>query len=889
MSAIALSLIVLLACESKDDNPSGPGTLATDDPIVDSGPGSILADGLDSREILAYVTSESGQPLRGIQVRFSTSFGSITPSAVTDGAGRVSAILTSEYSREDVQAQVCASIPDRADSSAISAGKNEGSPASQFDFDRARLSSILSAEPNGSNPNAVELAMLSFALQDRSACITETMLGLTVSIDANPVIVPADGVSHTMLRIAVRETERGVPVEGTSLNFGTTLGTIESDGETNDEGVVQVRLTSVSTPDTADVFVYLGNALAAQTTIRFTPITMELSASATILHANGQSECTITAALLSEDRTPLQGVSLAFETDLGIVTSPAITDDMGRAHANLTSAEEAGTANVIVQSDGGLIDTIDVTFVSDFLPAELVLSADPVEIVADGISQANLHAMVIDSTENQVPDGTIVDFTVLSGNGVVTGQSETKDGIAEGMLTSGTDLSTVIIAAFSGGVADTISVHCIHGPPALLHLTAEPATLSGNGMETSRILVVVEDINGNPVGGGWEVSFEASRGEIEVYALTDPSGVAEVYYTAGTGAGEVLLTATVDGESGTAVGQITLELTSGTPSSITLESVDQTAINVQGAGAPETATMVFRIFDTNGIMISLSEQVEVVFELVATTDGGGEYLSQISDTTDESGRVRTTLNSGTRPGVTEIVARIASPFVESQVIPITICGALPHVDHLEIVADTVNIAGLCYAGWQDTIFAYVYDQFHNPVVEGTGLYFTSDYCGIIGSAVSDSLGAARAMFTSTEPYPPDGLVTITVQTADSLGTRIEHQTQIRLSGCTAPIAYDPGSFTIADGGSQYFTYGVSDANGNPLMAGTRIEVECTSGTLAGDIDVTLSDAMSGNTIFSFYLADNTLADALPPLPTFVTIVVTSPNGNRSTTIAGTID
>jgi len=877
---VALLLAIFLACEAKDEGPTGPGTFATGDPVVEPASGAILADGRDSTEVAAYVFSEEGNPLRGIAVRFRTDFGMITPMAVTDAAGRVSAILKSEYSSIDRTIRVCAEIPERADSTSISTGK-EGLLASRVPPPAGAC--LVWFGPSDGAPAKNRLALVAAGTAERTACADIALLGVTVSVDAGPGSLPADGVSVSTLRAVLRETVRGVPVERAALSFSTSAGNVEAEKVTDGEGIALASLTSSTSPDTAVVGVYLDLVKVAETAVPFRAVRMDLAASPPSIPADGESEGGVIATLLSEENRPLAGLAIRFETDRGSILSPVITGDDGRAVALITSAPEPGNAMVIARFAGALIETIFVSFGTEFLPAEIFLAADPVEIVADGLSGAALSATLLDSTGNAVPDGTPVLFEILSGGGLLPGASSTAGGVAEAALTSGTIVSTATIRASTGDLSDTITVRYVPGDPAALLLAADPAGVLANGQEISAIAATAKDLFGNRVKRGTEVTFEAERGVIGERALTDSNGVAAVIYTAAFGAGVDRITAT----AGDAVGQITIDLFADDPTAVLLDSLSRDAVHVQGTGYTEAATMVFRVYDANGVPVGPGYPVD--FELVATTDGGGEFLYPVSDTTDSRGRVRTTLNAGTRPGVTESVARIASLFIESQVVPVAIHGFLPDPDHLEIAADTLNIPGLCYAGWEDSVFAWVYDRFSNPVAGGTAVYFSSGYCGIAGSDTTDERGRARAIFTSTEPYPPDGYVTITAQTADSLGSRISHETTILLSGCTGPITVDPDTFFIDDGDYEQFGYTVSDVYGRPLSAGTAITVTSTGGILGGDISVILPDVLAGYTDFSFFLGDATPGDGQPAVPVFVTIEVASKNGNAYTSIAGKID
>lgn len=877
---LALSLAVLSGCESTDDGPTGPGSLLTDDPVVDAGGGGLLADGESSKEVRAYVRSEGGTPLRNVVVRFDVDAGSITPLAATDSDGRATAIWTGAYSSADAPVRICASIPDEVDSIALSFLK-AGRSGEQGNALLVHLQT-----GSGKAPGAEELAG---GVGDRSACAVDTLRGVTVLIAATPGKIPADGVSAATIRADVRETTRGVPVPDLSVGFGTTAGSVESAKKTDGEGVALARLTGEAAVDTALVRAYVGGAPAATTSVPFRPIVAGLAAAPDRIPADGAATADVIARFLSEERAPLPGLVVTFETDRGVITSPVITGGDGRAVAKLTSAPESGTARVVARYAGGAVDTVVVDFVDDFRPARVVLSADPAEITANGVSASTLRATVFDSTGAYVADGHPVRFEILSGGGIVPVQVGTVAGTAAAELTSGTAAGIASIRAFAGGAADTVAVRYVAGPPANIVIAAAPAALLANGIENSTITATVADAFGNAVAAGHEIRFEATRGEIGTSAPTDPSGAASASYTAGFGAGNARITVRAGEAPNVVSAQFTLVLFSGPPTAILLDSLTHDEIRIQGTGYPEAATMVFRVYDANGIPIGADTRYPVAFDLAAATGEGGEYLFPAADTTDDWGRIRTTLNAGIRPGVTETVARIAVPFVESQIVPVAIHGFLPDPAHLDLAADTLNIPGLIYDGWTDPITAFVYDRFTNPVPAGTAVYFSVSHGGIEGSAVTDSLGRATVTLVTLKPRPQDGFMYIVAQTVDSLGHAIRDTAWILWSGNTLPITISPDTFAIPDGGSQYFSYHLSDVNGNPLTRHTTVEVASTSGNLAGDIDFSLPDAVGGYTDFGFYLGDSTPGDSIPALPVFVTISVTSLNGDASITIPGTID
>jgi len=308
--------------------------------------------------------------------------------------------------------------------------------------------------------------------------------------------------------------------------------------------------------------------------------------------------------------------------------------------------------------------------------------------------------------------------------------------------------------------------------------------------------------------------------------------------------------------------------------------------------------------------------VAVDFEIVGPA-GGGEFLEPASDLTDAYGRVQTTLNSGTVAKTVKVKAAIDTLSISSEAISIAIHGGPPDAAHFSVVPQYLNSAGWKTYGLQNTITAFVGDQYGNPVPEGTSVYFSTTGGIIEGSGNTNSLGQVSVTLVSSSPLPVstaldpsaeyttdvsaycdftspkngDGQAIIFAQTVDRLGDPVWTDTRTIFSGDTGILNVSPTSFSVPNGGSQSFSFRVHDLNGNPLTAGTTVNVSASVGDLVGDVNVTLPDTQSaGWTQFSFLLMDGDSAETDPAQTCILTISVTSSqNGNASTIIMGTVD
>ena len=335
---------------------------------------------------------------------------------------------------------------------------------------------------------------------------------------------------------------------------------------------------------------------------------------------------------------------------------------------------------------------------------------------------------------------------------------------------------------------------------------------------------------------------------------------------------------------------------SGPASHISVAMQTSDHVYIKGSGLSETALINFKVTDDNGRLVDNDHQITVHFSILNGPNGGEYVFPEAMDT--QNGYVYTILNSGTIAGPVQIEAQaqVNGKTIRSIPIRIAIHGGLPDAEHFSLVMEKSNIAARVHYGLLDKLTAYVGDKYSNPVVPGTAIYFSTNFCLVEGSAVTNNMGAAKVNFISGSPLPPNpqdsSFATITAYTySDTLGQkRISAKTKILLTDRTAPIevSQDTFSYGMVNQPIQ-FMYHVHDIWGYPLVSETKISVEATDGHLYGDISVNLRDTQQsgpGTTDFSFTWAPG---DSLESPQVYITISVNPPedgNGFRSKTIMG---
>ena len=340
---------------------------------------------------------------------------------------------------------------------------------------------------------------------------------------------------------------------------------------------------------------------------------------------------------------------------------------------------------------------------------------------------------------------------------------------------------------------------------------------------------------------------------------------------------------------------------SGRASNILLLSQSSASIGVRESGSVEVAELVFQATDSLGRAVVPENAATIQFRFGANPSGQA-FIFPESGVTDENGQVKTNISSGTIAGVVQVIASatVDSRVIQSKPVALAIHGGLPDNDHFGVATEVFNVARAWDVwGVENSITAFVGDQYSNPVREGTVVYFTSSAGIIGGSGQTGPLGRASTTIISAPPQPvhPEfgaGYVTITGSTADLNEIEITDDALVLFSG-SSNIVFPAGQGALAIGPT--YTFFVYDQNQNPLAAGTSINViaEGTNVVSVGNTNVQLTDNLFGDhnfesqgltygrTRFTFGIAQGEEVDQdgnlVPPEIEAVTIRVSSPNGN----------
>ncbi|MDZ7372352.1 MAG: hypothetical protein ONB23_00140 [candidate division KSB1 bacterium] len=508
--------------------------------------------------------------------------------------------------------------------------------------------------------------------------------------------------------------------------------------------------------------------------------------------------------VLTADGVPVLGQTVRFEAVGGTLDPQLVSTDSAGLGATVFVAGSLPTsAQIRARCDGAqpLVVTLRIRDRS----AALTLTAEPSEVLADGVSEIQLIALLRGETGEpqrgeaivfQVPDAGFTSLAVTD-----------SLGLASTTLTSPasqTDVEWVVIAE-AGDRRDSITVRFLG---VELQLEAQPDRIPADGTSTSRIRAIVKEATSKLAVSDVPVSFATSLGSIPAFATTDAAGVAEVHLRAGTKPG----VAVVVGSFGRSL-RDTVYVQMGTSGPAHLQL--QVAPRVLPADGQSTAQLTATVTDSMGAPVP--DGTVVRFEILA---GGGKLESY---KTTVSGVATSRLVSDTQPG--QALVRAAAGQAADTVVVYYSVGAPASV---QVVADSASIVA---DGISTTLVrAFVSDASGNPVQDGMPVTFETNLGNITRRAQTQG-GLAIASFSGTQT----GVATIVARAGSAEG-----QTFVVLRPGppnSVLLSVEPKSVGVKDSGRNQtlqITAEVRDARNNPVADGTYVRFEIIASPGGGE-------------------------------------------------------
>ncbi|MDZ7699068.1 MAG: invasin domain 3-containing protein [Deltaproteobacteria bacterium] len=654
-----------------------------------------------------------------------------------------------------------------------------------------------------------------------TATVEITQTGLApdaISVGATPAQIYANGENFTTIEATVTDKNGNKAADGTVVSFSATLGTIDATAETVD-GIASATLTSTSSPTSvvSTVTAKVGT-LSDSTTVTFVGVTLtDMQAVPATIFANGTDTSEISVRIRDANGLAVVGETITFTATLGsIQTETVATNSEGIAKTNLIAPTTAGTATITAKY-GLITATTQVTFTDEPVVGNIVLTADPATIPADGTSSSTISATVTKGDGSAVPKGTSVTFTTNLGsfsNGSQTYTVVTPDatGVVSVALIAGTTTGSAEVIAISGGVSQSIYVG-IGGASISITLTANPTSIPADGSSSSTITATLTDGSGQPVTPGTSVTFTTNLGTFSNGSTTittstiGENGQASVSLIAASTEGVATVTASSSGVSQS----VTVGFTGGV--AVIALTANPTTIPADGSSS---STITATLKDGTGGAVSPGTSVTFNTTLGRFSTGGTTITTA---TQDDSGVVAVSLISGTSPGTATVtctssgVSQSTTVAFSGEPADITV-AASPST----LVADGSSTS---------TVTATVLDANGNPVPDGETLTVTVEAGTISKINPTTTDGVATVTYTAPSSVPTGNVDT--VRFAASNG--VSGDATISLTGpqvATVVLSSDPISIPANGTSTSTISATVTVQGGSPAPEGTSVTFTITT-------------------------------------------------------------
>lgn len=515
--------------------------------------------------------------------------------------------------------------------------------------------------------------------------------------------------------------EDNVVIANKAVNFSASIGALAITSKlTNNDGLAIVYLTNES------LSLGAGSAGADVSEIIAESIDYEFV----------ESDIPILSPSLTTVMTLDNESVNQFKTNQEVQITSTLTDGSGQGIAGeiINFTAEIGT----LSAAAGLTDSLGV--------ANVTLSGSD-ETIGAGV----LTSSYTFNSETNI--NSTFNYQILSADSIINsdirlGYFDENNNFVEGKIELSIENTTI-----SAGGTLGLSVDLVDENEVLIS-TPIPVTFTSNCVQNGNASIdeSVLSINGTASSTFADISCAGTTGTDDV--LIASIAVNNITSTANE-------TITIDGEQ---LGSI--EFISAEPTSIVLKGTG-------GQNKQETSTLTFKVKSQLGNVLA---QQEVTFEL--NTAVGGIELSRPSGFTNSQGLVTTQVIAGTVPTAIRVTASANMLFngeevaVQTQSDLLSINTGLPEQRSVTIAATVLNPEAI--NGAESTITAWLSDNFHNPVPDGTTVNFTTEG-GNIEPTCSTINGSCSVIWISSEPRVSNHRITI-------LATALGHETFFDTNG-----------------------------------------------------------------------------------------------------------
>lgn len=450
---------------------------------------TLPADGVSSTQVVCRVYDSFGNPLRGgVAVSMTSTIGTLSPgSGFTNASGTFTTNLTTSR-----QVGHCA----------IVANAGEASGYGEVEF------------------SAPDVA------------------GLVLSTNEPSLL--ADGTSSAIVTLRVRD-EFNQPISGRDVEWslGAGIGSMQPVTTTTDSlGLATARFYSGASA--TDESQQINAEVDGETTsyaLTMRGVTVLINVPDDILPADGVTTSEVRATVReTSSAVAVSGVPVRFAASAGAIEQFAQTNESGIATAVYQTAEEPGDVNVSATYGNELRAQTTLTLTNTEAETIVITIGDQ-ELLANGISTTEVHALVLDEGSNPVPN-TVVTFTAIgAGSFIPTSVLSNEDGIATSIFESAASTEDVSapfeVAIERDAIQDTLQLLGVS-----LSVTSSVSILPANGVATATVTVNLRETSSTVAIPGAELLCGTTLGSVPALVMTSDAGVGTFTFTAGTEVGQ---------------------------------------------------------------------------------------------------------------------------------------------------------------------------------------------------------------------------------------------------------------------------------------------------------------------------------------------------------------
>jgi protocatechuate 3,4-dioxygenase beta subunit len=487
-----------------------------------------------------------------------------------------------------------------------------------------------------------------------------------------------------------------------------------------------------------------------------------------------------------------------------------------------------------------------------------------------GATPLTVKATVLDASKKPVPnaivtfatDNALAVFSPTAGTALTDVNGVASISMRAASLAAG-GAGTVTATSNVAGTTATGTANYSVGATTLTFgtLSASPAAIQAYGST----VLSVDVLNGSSKYTDQQVNVSfssacvtAGKATLAATVPTNNGTVQTVYRDKGC-ANNDTITVSAAGVAKSASATLTIAPPAAASVQFVGASPTNQSIVIQGQGGngrTETATLTFKVVDIFGNPLA-GKLVNF------TTASTSVKINKASDTTDATGQVVTTVNSGSVPTSFRVQATLPGTAtnggadISTLSDSIVVTTGLPVQRAFSLSSGSFNVEGWTLDNPSATnVQVMLADAFGNPVPDGTPVVFQTNM-GAIGSSdkggcntvngvcsVAFRTQAPRAATPGLPATPcnavtPDatraGLATICASSTDGTNTVFD-KTAIFFSGSSVKYVYMDGSTTpldlskpvdlgaISGSATKVFALQLNDLNNNPMPAGSKVEI-----------------------------------------------------------------